>query len=144
MRKIDLRNYKVRVNVQSQVMRKILGTPRVVESLQKSTEWSTEEIQSLMMNRPIEQDYAVKDSIINILFTLRVPGKEAWEKRDPLANKIKEHDGKVILDPEEYAMLLRAFEQFQGAGKNEEELLKRVFEAKEVEVEEKKKGKKEK
>ena len=143
MRKIDLRPYKVRVNVQSQVMRKILGTQGVVTSLQESNNWSQEEIQSLMMNRPVEQDYAVKDSMINILFTLRVPGKEAWEKRDPLANKIQSHDGKVLLQTEEYAMLLRAFEQFQGSGKNEEELLKRVFEAKEVEVEEKKKGKNE-
>jgi len=140
VRKIDLRNYKVEVNIQSKVMQRILTTPGIFEVLKKSTLWQENEINSLTKGK-IEQEYAVKDSMISILFTLKVPGKEAWEKRDPLANKIKSHDGKVILDPEEYAMLLRAFEQFQGAGKNEEELLKRVFEAEEIEVEEKKRGK---
>lgn len=123
-------------------MQKILQTPGVVAALQESTRWSKEEIQNLMMNRPVEQEYAVKDSMINILFTLRVPAREAYEKRDPLAKKLSLYDDEVLLQTEEYTMLLKAFEQFQGAGRNEAELLKRVFEAEEVEVEEKKKKKK--
>ena len=139
--KIDLSPYKVQVNIQSQIMQRILTTPGVFELLRKSNSWTQNEITNLTRGK-IEQKYAVKDSIINILFMLKVPAREAYEKRDPLTKKIGLCDDEVLLQKEEYAMLLKAFEEFQNPGRNEEELLKRIFEAKEVEVEEKKKGKK--
>ena len=140
-RKINLKPYKVRVNIQSQVMQKILQTPGVVAALQESTRWSKEEIQNLIMRKTIEQDYAVNESMANVLYALKMDARQAYEKRNPLAKKLSLYDDEILLQAEEYAMLLRAFEQFQGAGRNEAELLKRVFEAKEVEVEEKKKKK---
>jgi len=141
-RKIKLENYKVASNIRGRLLDKILTTPGVEPCLKDAERWGKEELNNLLRRSPIMQDYDVKGSMINVLFTLRISGKEAWEKRDPLAKKIKSHDGHVFLETDEYAMLLRAFEQFQGAGKNEEELLKRVFEAEEVEMEEKKEHKK--
>ena len=141
-RKINLENYKVASNVRGRLLDKILTTPGVEPCLRDAERWRREELDNLLSPGPIMQDYDVKGSIINVLFTLRVSGKEAWEKRDPLAKKLKVHNGHILLETDEYEMLLKAFEQFQGAGKNEEELLKRVFEAEEVEMEEKNKTKK--
>ena len=138
-RKINLKPYKVQVNVQSQVMRKILGTPGVIAAIQESANWSQEEIQNVIMRRTLEQDYAVNESMANVLYTLKMDARQAFEKRNPLAKKMCLYDDEILLQTEEYGMLVRAFEQWQGAGKNEEELLRRVFEAEEVEVEEKKK-----
>lgn len=138
-RKIDIRDYKVTVNTsRSPLLDKILTTPRVESCLRDSERWTKEKLDDILMRGLVVNDYNVKESILNILFMLRVSGREAWEKRDPLADKIKIHNGHVLLERDEYAMLLKAFEQFQGAGKNEQELLRRVFEAEEVVIEEKK------
>ena len=139
-RKIDLRNYKITINTRSPLLEKILTTPGVGLCLRDSERWERGELDSLLRQGPVMQDYDAKESIINLLFNLKVPAKEAWEKRDPLADKIRVHDGEVLLDTDEYAMLLRAFEQFDRPGKNEQELLKRVFGAEEIELEEKKSG----
>jgi len=138
-RKIDLRNYKIMISIKSPLLDKILTTPGVGPCLRDSEKWEKEELDNLLRRRPMAQDYDAKESIINLLFNLRVPAKEAWEKRDPLADKIRTHDGEVLLDADEYVLLLKAFEQFDRPGKNEQELLKRVFGAEEVEVEEKRK-----
>lgn len=141
-KKIDLASYKVTVNAMSPLVNKILATGGVESCLRDSERWGKDELDSLLTRGSIVRDYDVKGSMINVLFTLRISGREAWEKRDPLAKKIKIHDGEVLLEADEYAMLLKAFEGFQGAGRNEEELLKRIFEAEEVEMEEKKEAKK--
>ena len=141
-RKINLKSYKIQVTFQSQIMQKILGTPGVIASIQKSDRWSKEEIDNVIMRKSIEQDYAVNESMASVLYSLKMDGRQAYEKRNPLAKKMCLYDDEILLQKEEYDLLVRAFEQFQNSGKNEEELLKRVFEAKEVEVEEKKKGKK--
>ena len=138
-RKIDLRNYKVTLSTRSPLLTKLLSTPGVERCLRNSERWEKSELDNLLRRGPIAQEYEVKQSIINVLFTLKVSAREAWERRDPLADKIKLHDGEVLLETEEYAMLLKAFEQFQDPGRNEQELLKRVFEAEKVEMEEKKK-----
>ncbi len=140
-RKINLKSYKVKVNIQSQIMQKILQTPGVIAAIQESNSWSQEEIQNIIMRKTVEQDYAVNESMANVLYALKMDARQAYEKRNPLAIKICLYDDEILLQTEEYAMLLRAFEHFQDSGKNEEELLKRVFEAKEVEVEEKKRKK---
>lgn len=141
-RKIDLSSYKVTIRTRSNLLEKILTTPGVDACMRDSTRWGKEELDNLLQRRVIMKEYEVKESILEILFGLRIAGKEAWQKRDPLCKKIQLHNGHVLLDTEEYAMLLKTFEQFQGAGRNEEELLKRVFEAEEVEMEEKKEKKK--
>lgn len=140
-RKIDLTNYKVTVNTKSPLLNKILTTPGVGACLRDSERWKDVELNNLLGQGTVTRGYDVKGSIANILWAMRLPGREAHEKRNPLVSKIKMHDNEVLLDKEEYAMLLKAFEQFDRSGSNEEELLKRVFEAKEVNMEERKKEK---
>jgi len=142
VRKINLKPYKIKMNIQSQIMQKILQTPGVVSAIQESDRWSKEEIQNIIMRKTIEQDYAVNESMANVLYMLKMDARQAYEKRNPLAKKLCLYNDEILLQKEEYDLLVRAFEQFQDSGKNEDELLERVFEAEEVEVEEKKKKKK--
>jgi len=141
-RKINLENYKVASSVRGRLLDKILTTPGVEPCLRDAERWRKEELDNLLSPGPMTQDYDVKGSIINVLFALSVSGREAWEKRDPLCKKIQIHSGHVFLDKDEYEMLLRAFNKLSNPGRNEEELLKRIFEAEEVEMEEKKETKK--
>ncbi len=140
-RKINLKPYKVKINIQSQIMQKILQTPGVVAAIQKSDNWSKEEIDNVIMRKTIEQDYAVNESMANVLYTLKMDARQAYEKRNPLAKKMCLYDDEVLLQKEEYDLLVRAFEQFNDSGRNEDELLKRVFEAEEVDPNEKKRKK---
>ena len=141
LRKIDLRNYKITIGARSPLLDKILLTPGVDACLKNSGNWSMEELSNLLEQKTIVRDYDVKEAISNILWIMRLPSREAWEKRNPLIDRIKISDGEIFLDKEGYMLLLKAFEQFDRSRSNEQELLKRVFEAEEVEMEEKKETK---
>jgi len=54
-----------------------------------------------------------------------------------LAEKLEAADGAVLLDSTEYGRLKRAVDTFNGFTRNETELIRRVLEAPEVELEEK-------
>jgi len=82
----------------------------------------------------------IKDWLSNMLFLpdLKLGGREVI-LRGKLADKIEKADKEIILEEVDYQKLKEAFETFQGFQKVHIELVKRVLEAEQVEVEEKKK-----
>lgn len=90
----------------------------------------------------LEQEYAVRESLAQILLSpqLRLTGQQLFDRR-MLYEKIKNGGGELLLDESEYEMLRDAVARFQGGGPNEMEMISRVFEAEEVEMEERKKKK---
>lgn len=141
-RKINLRPYKVESRAVSAIMMKVLNTPGVVAALRESDQWSSVEINNLVARRPVEQDYAVKESLATILLhpNLRLTGQQLFDRR-MLYEKIKNESNELLLEKSDYEMLKDAVARFTGGGPNEMEMLARVFEAEEIEMEEKKKGK---
>ena len=83
----------------------------------------------------IEIPYNVKESLVGCLFhpELKLGGREIIE-RDVVAKKIESAVDYVLLEAAEYQKLLHAFETVKGFGKAEVELVKRVFNAENVEV----------
>lgn len=90
--------------------------------------------------KSLMKEYAVKESLASILLSpqLRLTGQQLFDRR-PLYEKIKNGRNELLLDDSEYEMLRNAVARFQGGGPNEIELIARVFEAEEIEVEERKK-----
>jgi len=93
--------------------------------------------------------YLVKDSIINILLATGEITKQRLDKASLLRNhliaqKIENAKNFVLLEESEFNIIDRAFESFQGFGKNEVELCLRIDEAKKKTVDVKEKGKKNK
>lgn len=87
-----------------------------------------------------EGDYAVRESISVMLLNqqLNLSGRDLLFN-SKIATKIEDcKDDDVLLEDNEYAKLLSAVEQVHGLGKNEVELVRRVFECPDVKVEEKK------
>ncbi len=89
-----------------------------------------------------EIDYDTKTFLIAALLhpQLRLTGKDVLE-RGPLMNKIEQCDGTLLVEEADYLKLKQAFETVQGFTINDMTLVKRVLEAKKVEIEEKKKVK---
>ncbi|AJP62057.1 hypothetical protein [ANMV-1 virus] len=93
--------------------------------------------------------YNVKDSLISCLLhpTLKLTGRELL-LRGKLATRIEETEiikgnGHILVEEAEYRKLRQAFETIEGFTKSDMELVKRVLEAEEIEVEESEaKGKK--
>lgn len=83
--------------------------------------------------------YPVKDSVVELLLarTLQIAGRELIE-RDNIARKILAADGEVLLEEEEYSRLLVSAETVTGQGRTDVQLIRRIFDAPQVEVEEKK------
>jgi len=107
MRQIDLSNYSVRVR-------------------DEKGEW-------------FDLPYEVKDSIIEMLFArdLQLKARELLD-RDDLARKIRDcADGQIILEEEEYNKILAAANTVKGLGRPDVELIRRILEAKRIQVEEK-------
>ena len=89
-------------------------------------------------------DYEVKDILVNILTSaplkqdLKIGGREAL-LLDKLASKIENcNEEYILLESVDYEKLTRMVDAFHGWGKFDGELLRRVFEAETVEVQEKK------
>ena len=83
----------------------------------------------------VEIPYNVKESLVGCLFhpELKLGGREIIE-RDVVAKKIESAVDCVLLEDAEYQKLNHAFETVKGFGKAEVELVKRVFNAEDVEV----------
>ena len=82
--------------------------------------------------------YSVKQSIEMALYhpDLKLNFRDLLEN-DRVAQKIKKANGSILLEDDEYIRVKHAFEIIQGFRKEDVELVKRVLEAPEVEVQEK-------
>lgn len=94
--------------------------------------------------------YNVKESMVSCLLhsALKLNGRELL-LRGKLATRIeeaeiKEGNGHILVEDEDYRKLRQAFETIEGFTKSDMELVSRVLEAEEIEVEEKDKEKGEK
>lgn len=81
--------------------------------------------------------YNVKQMLVDILF-FRISG-EVLYGRIPLADKIRTSNDFVHLEESEYMTLREGIAKFSSCSSNDEELVKRVFDAEKVEMKEKKK-----
>ncbi len=81
-------------------------------------------------------EYDVKGSLITCLLhpILKLGARELLI-RNKIGHKIEEAKGFVLLEEAEYAKLKSAVETIEGFGQNDVELITRVFEAEEVQVE---------
>lgn len=114
MRKLNLKNYTVKVKIPDQ------------NNLGKEIE--------------AEFPYHVKTSILNLMFTreLQLSGAELV-KQNVLAMKLETcKDDEILLEDEEYKRIKTAFDTFKGFGRTDVELVTRINEAEVVEVEPKK------
>jgi len=82
--------------------------------------------------------YSVKQSIEIALYhpDLKLNFRDLLEN-DRVAQKIKQANGFILLEESEYLRVRLAFESIKGFRKEDVELVKRVIEAPEVEVQEK-------
>jgi len=114
MRKLNLKNYIVKVKVPDQ---KNLG----------------QEIEA-------EFPYLTKTSILNVMFhhDLQLSGAELV-RQNVLAIKLEQcKDDEILLEDAEYDRIKRAFDTFKGFSRADVELVTRINEAEVVEVEPKK------
>ena len=114
MRKLNLANYMVKVKAPDQ-----MNPGKTIEG---------------------EYPYHVMDSILNILFCpeLQLAGAELL-KQNVLAMKLEScKEDEILLEEEEWKRLKRAFDTFKGFNRNAVELVRRINEVEEVEVEPKK------
>ena len=87
-----------------------------------------------------EFPYRFKDSVLNLMFIpqLQLSGAELV-KQNVLAMKLETcKDDEILLEEDEYQRIKRAIDTFKGFGRNDVELVTRISEAAEVEVEPKK------
>jgi len=88
----------------------------------------------------VDVPYDVKVSLVSVLFhpDLQLKAHELLE-RDKLANKINDcKDGSILLEEAEYSKLTQAIEVVKGFTKNDVEFVRRILEAEQVSVKEKK------
>lgn len=83
--------------------------------------------------------YDVKTSLTSVLLSpiLQLDGRELL-MRGKIVDRIEAADGHILLETADYSKLKKAFETVKGFSKNDIELVRRVLEAENVEVEEKK------
>lgn len=86
---------------------------------------------------PLDIQYDMKEMLVGLLLhtSLGLTGQEIY-KRTPIADKIKNADGEVLLEEDEYAKILGAVNTVKGFGMNDREMVRRIIDAKEVAVEE--------
>lgn len=89
-----------------------------------------------------EVEYDTKNFLIAAILhpQLRLTGKEVLA-RSKLMDKIEHCDGTLLVEEADYAKIKQAFDTVQGFTLNDMTLVKRVLEAKQIEVEEKEKVK---
>jgi len=78
----------------------------------------------------VEKDvpYAVRPSLIGLLFSQRDLGVMEILSRDDIARKIRDWVGdQLLLEDAEFALLDAAVKAFKGYGKNDVELVRRVL-----------------
>jgi hypothetical protein len=82
--------------------------------------------------------YSVKQSIELAMYhpDLKLNYKDLMD-HDRIAQKIKQADGFILLEESEYSRVRLAFENIKGFRKEDVELVRRVIDAPEVEVQEK-------
>lgn len=87
--------------------------------------------------KPLDVQYDMKEMLVGLLLhtSLGLTGQEIYN-RTPIADKIKNADGEVLLEEDEYAKMLGAVNTVKGFGMNDSEMLRRVIEAEEVAVKE--------
>lgn len=88
---------------------------------------------------PLPVKYDLKDALIGLLFNrdLQLNARDLLE-RDPLGRKIANAEGPtLLLEDKEFEILKRVVDAFKGYTRNDVELVKRVYEARSVEVEKK-------
>lgn len=92
-----------------------------------------------------EVEYATKNFLIAAILhpQLRLTGKELLA-RGKLVDKIEQCDGTLLVEEADYAKIKQAFETVKGFMLNDMTLVKRVLEAKQIDVEEKEKVKEKK
>ena len=86
-----------------------------------------------------EKPYKVRNAIANILChpSLKIVGYEFYEN-GKLGDKIINcTDDYITLSQIEYDKIKKVFEKFEGFSRNEFELVRRVFEAQQVDIKEK-------
>ena len=113
MRKLNLKDYNVKVKVPDQ-----MNLGEMIEA---------------------EVPYPFKDSILNLLFipALQLGGAELV-KQNVLAMKLEQCKGdEILLEDEEYKRIKKAIDTFKGFGRKDVELITRINEAEVVEVEQK-------
>lgn len=117
MRQIDVNNYTV-----------TLPNSKAGEELQDGS----------LEPATVDIPYRVKDSLIEILFARdnQLGGREILE-RDKLAHKILESDGVVMLEEADWQKMVAAIEAVKGLGRTDVELVHRILDAEQIEVEEK-------
>jgi len=84
--------------------------------------------------------FAVKESLVSVLFVpdLKLNGRDLL-LQNILAEKIENcKEDFILLESEEYSRLVSAINVVRGFGKNDIEFIRRILEAENVEVEEKK------
>jgi hypothetical protein len=83
------------------------------------------------------EDYKVKESILNLLFSphLRLSARAIIEN-DRIARKIEAAGDEVLLEDAEYQKIKVSVETFEGYGRQDLEFVNRILEAPEVPVKE--------
>lgn len=84
--------------------------------------------------------YNVRETLVSLLFhpDMKLGGRDLLIAQK-LATKIEDcKEDEILLEAVDFEKLSRAFDTFKGFGRNEVELVKRILEAPDVEVTEKK------
>jgi hypothetical protein len=89
----------------------------------------------------VSQDYDVKDVIVGIMFSrdLQLSARETLD-RDPLCRRILDAEDSILLESADYDLVKKAVETIKGYSRNDVQMIRRILEAPEVEVEEVPKG----
>ncbi|KKK89728.1 hypothetical protein LCGC14_2730170 [marine sediment metagenome] len=98
----------------------------------------TEVVRDEESGKDTELPYPVKGSMIDALLSreLGLSAREVLDRED-LARRIRGcSDGSILVEEEEYKKLVSAIDTIKGWCRTDIEFLKRIFEAPEVEVEE--------
>ncbi|MBA7705364.1 hypothetical protein ES703_114192 [subsurface metagenome] len=98
------------------------------------------EVNPAIIPEYVEVPYHVKDSLIDIMMArdLQLTGREVLA-RDAIARKILDcADGHVLLEEEEWGKLNMAVDTVRGLSKSDVELIRRIVDAKQIEVKVKK------
>ena len=87
-------------------------------------------------NNLVPKPYRVKESLVACLLhpVLNLTGRELL-LRNKLAMSIEEAGGSILLEESDYRKLKQAIETIKGFTKTDMELVRRVLEAEEIEVE---------
>ena len=125
MRRMDLSDYTIPLRVAGEALEGI-NKARISEGKPPVEEGEF-----------VDFPYEVKDAMIEILLSsdLQLTGRELLE-RDDIARKIKDCvDGHILLEEEEWNKVVQAVETVKGFGRPDVELVRRVLNAEQIEVE---------